>query len=198
MPLRVITRGLPVALLVVLAHPAEAEPPGRFEVSSLVGAHFFASNVELGVPNAPGTPHPRHSALLGGRLLYQFRKDFAIEAEVGFIPTTDSLAGDRLRVFAWRAHLVVPLGYEWGPLKSSLGAGGGGLTVRGPGDGTRHDRITNDTDLLVHWGVTGRLTLSPEVSLRLDLRHLLVPSTGDRRITNDFEAHAGVAFRFGP
>lgn len=187
------------------AGPADAQrrrppkpEPHKFEVSSITGAHLFAGDVELGVPDVLDTAHPEHSLLFGARFLWRFRRDFALELELVAAPTSDSAAGERHYVFGWRSHIVVPLGYKWGPLESQLVVGAGALTITGDGVAARRTEIGGDTDFVLHWGVTGRWRLSNNVHLRGDIRHLLPPSTQTTfPVTNDFEFQLGVAYRFG-
>lgn len=193
-------RAAAVAALLAAAPLAAASPPSddsRFEVSAFAGAHFFSSTVELGVPNRNESVHPQSGVGVGGRFRYWLAKSFAVEAELLAIPTEDSGAGARATVLGWRAHIVVPLGYFWGPLDSQVVAGFGALTVFGDGQRGDPNGIHDDTDPTFHWGVTGRWKIGPRLLIRGDLRHLLPPSTQLFPVTSDFEIQLGAAYRFG-
>jgi hypothetical protein len=189
------------ALLVASSASAQSKrlvEPHDWELSGMLGVHIFSDTVELGVPDTIDTAHPETGPTFGLRGLYKFRADFGVEVEVTMTPTEASIEGDSISVFGWRIHLVVPLGYKFWRFESQLVAGVGGITTTGDGVHARADEIASDTDLLPHWGVTGRLKLGDTWHLRADARHLLVPSTDfSFPFTNDFELSVGVAFRFG-
>ena len=164
----------------------------------MVGAHLFSETVELGVPDTIETAHPESSPLLGVRAMVRFRKDFGVEAELAVAPTRASVSQRDITVFGWRLHIVVPLGYRFWRFESQLVAGAGGLSTTGTGVHADPDEVASDTDLLFHWGVTGRIKLSPDLHIRGDARHLLPPSTDfSFPFTNNFEFAAGIAYRFG-
>nr|WP_239577414.1 OmpA family protein [Archangium primigenium] len=177
------------------ARAEERTPEGRLEAGLFGGVHFFSRNGELGVADYPGlVPSLRHSGLVGARLGYELRSRLWVEGELAAIPTSDTFAGTPVFVLGWRAH---GLFHFWNPgrwrpfVLAGLGAHSS-FTGR-----TGVDQVGNDSDFAFHWGLGLKYDLAPRLSLRADARHLLPPSRQGMGVTNDFELHAGLSYRFG-
>ncbi|WPB82127.1 OmpA family protein [Archangium violaceum] len=177
------------------ARAAGEEPEGNLEVGLFGGVHFFSKNGELGVADYPGlVPSLRNSGLVGGRLGYELFPRLWVEGELAAIPTSDTFAGQPVFVLGWRAQGLFHFwnAGRWRPfVLAGLGAhssftGRTGLT-----------QVENDSDFAFHWGLGLKYDLTPRLSLRGDARHLLPPSRESQGVTNDFELHLGLSYRFG-
>lgn len=171
---------------------------GRFELDALFGAHFFSTDLELGVlDQSMAAPSPAASpesfALAGVRAGVHFTRWLGLESEFVFIPTRDSFSGETVRVMGLRAHALLSL--PSGSVRPFLAGGIGALTVTGDGD--RVETIDDDTDFAYHWGAGIRFRLGRNVSLRLDGRHILAPSRKGDALAHDFEAMAALALTVG-
>ncbi|KFE67309.1 Outer membrane protein A precursor [Hyalangium minutum] len=171
------------------------EPQGHLEAGLFGGGHFFSKNGELGVADYPDlVPSLKNSGLLGARLGYALLPSLWVEGELAAIPTSDSLSDASVFVMGWRAHALFHF-WSSGRWRPFLAAGVGAhssFTGR-----TGVDQVENDTDFALHWGAGLKYDLTPRLSLRGDLRHLLPPSRQSRGVTHDFELQAGLSYRFG-
>ena len=177
-------------LLVPVAVPAVVGADTGFEAGLSLGGHVFSSNSELGGADEPEQPVVKSSFALGGRLGFALSSRFALEAEAAVIPTKSEKSGESATVFGFRGQARVNL--LTGKFRPYLVAGYGGQMLS-----TSAPELESDTDPAYHWGAGFALALSGSLDLRLDFRHLIVPDRTAAGATNDFEAGAGVAFRFG-
>jgi outer membrane protein OmpA-like peptidoglycan-associated protein/opacity protein-like surface antigen len=174
----------------VVVSPAMASAEPKLDASVAAGGHVFSTDVELGVTDMSSEPGPVSSGLLGGRIGYALVKRLAAEAEVVVIPTEDDVLGDAATVFGLRAHARVDL--LTGKVRPFVVAGAGLHVLRGGSP-----QMDDDEDKAYHWGGGLRVAITPRIDLRVDLRHLLVPDRTEGGATSDFEASAGVGFKFG-
>src|SRR5438552_510561 len=87
-----------------LAHADEAAAAGsdlpqngfQLELGLFGGAHVFAKDLELGVADMPGTPHPKLGAEVGLRVAATMLPWASLEGEAALIPTADSIHNYRL------------------------------------------------------------------------------------------------------
>lgn len=184
------------ALALLLVPPAaRAQARGELKVGLLLGGHLFANDVELGVPDLPNLAHSLDDTwMLGAHVGYAFTPTLTAEAELAAIPSRDNEAGRRVFVLGWRAHGLVHLPSA-GRVRPFLLAGVGALSSFGGGEG--FGEIMNDTDFVPHFGVGMKVDLVSQLSLRLDFRRLLPPSTRSKGVTQDTEFFAGISYRFG-
>jgi OOP family OmpA-OmpF porin len=179
-------------ILAILSAPALAlaGPLDRIDVSVAAGGHVFSDNVELGVDDFMDEPGPSSSALFGGRFAFAVIPRLAGEAELVLIPTKDDVAGDSAVVLGIRAQARFDI--LTGKLRPFVVAGYGGHVIRGGSP-----QMDDDADQAYHWGGGVRYALGRRLDLRVDFRHLIVPDRTETGATSDFEASAGVAFKFG-
>src|SRR4051812_42792312 len=79
----------------------------HFEAGVTGGAHFFAKDSELGVPDDPDSTGPKQVApAFGLRFGVVLHPMFQIEIEALGIPTKDRLFGQSLFALDWRGQLV--------------------------------------------------------------------------------------------
>jgi outer membrane protein OmpA-like peptidoglycan-associated protein/opacity protein-like surface antigen len=187
---RVLSAALVASPAIAAAQPTTPAKPGKLDVSVAAGGHVFSTDVELGVADMDVEPGPVSSGLVGGRIGYAVMKRLAAEAEVVFIPTEDDVLGDAASVFGLRAHARFDL--ITGKLRPFVVAGAGVHILRGGSP-----QMDDDADKAYHWGGGVRYAITPRLDLRIDLRHLVVPDRTEGGATSDFEASAGVGFRFG-
>jgi OOP family OmpA-OmpF porin len=184
-----------VALLLGLAGPAAAQEPARLELGTMVGAHLFADDLELGVWDAPDeATAPDSLALFGLRFGYMPGRWVGGEVEANFIPTSDRVFSNNVIAVGARAHVLAFLAKP-GKVRPFLVAGVGLLGIIGDGDGM--DTIEDDADFAPHWGAGVRVELGGGLALRVDGRHLLVPNTSDMGVAQDFELQVGLALAIG-
>ncbi len=151
---------------------------------------MFSSNSELGGADDPDQPVVESSFALGGRFGLSLSPRFALEAEATVIPTKSEKSGESATVFGFRGQARVNL--LTGKFRPFLVGGYGGAMLS-----TSAPELENDTDPAYHWGAGFALAVSRSMDLRLDFRHLIVPDRTSAGATSDFEAGAGVSFRFG-
>jgi OOP family OmpA-OmpF porin len=179
---------------------AENEPKlFQLELGAMVGGHFFANDLELGVADDPALPHPKTSVLMGLRAGIALHPLVSIEGEAVGIPTSDSINNYSAVIVGYRIHAlvnIVPGQLLQGKLTPFVLAGVGALSVAST-EGIAYGEIKKDTDMTVHAGVGARYRITPLIAARLDGRVLGVPNTTSKGLSPDFELSAGVAFFFG-
>jgi OOP family OmpA-OmpF porin len=106
------------------------------------------------------------------------------------IPTKDDVLGDHAMVYGLRLHARFDL--LTGRLRPFLVAGAGVHVLR-----SSSPQMSNDVDRAYHWGGGIRWALTDAIDVRLDARHLIVPDRTLNGATSDFEATAGITYRFG-
>jgi outer membrane protein OmpA-like peptidoglycan-associated protein len=134
-------------------------------------------------PSATTALLPTHSALVGGRLGFQFTPHLALEGEVAYLPMKSTAGGDN-QGLAWDVNLLVHLlTSDWTPV---LEAGGGAYHNLG-GD------LGVDADPRLHVGVGVRGMITSFMALRADVRDVI--SDGfDAGGSNNLELTAGLDF----
>lgn len=174
----------------MLLVPAAASAEVGVEAGLSLGGHVFSESSELGVADDAMQPGLDSGFLVGGRLGVLLGSRFAIEGEAVIVPTKSDASGDGATVIGLRAQ--ARLNVLTGSFRPFLVGGYGALMLR-----TGAVELESDSDQAYHWGAGFNLRLTPSLDLRLDLRHLVVPSRTAGGAANDFEAGAGVSFRFG-
>lgn len=172
---------------------AHAGPGSGLEIGGITGAHVFADDLELGVPDTANPDTPRSSALMGFRLGYQINRRVGVEGELVLVPTVDRAMGDTTYVIGYRAQGLFNL-KKTGRLRPFLVVGLGGMELAT----TRDDgEMRDDTDLAFHWGGGVTFALSHRLLLRFDARNLILPSNTDSGATDNYELMAGLTIGFG-
>lgn len=178
--------------------PAEQKPVWQdrpFEVSAILGGHFFSSSSALGRSSyaAPDSVI-QHSVLIGGRLGFGISRFFLLEGEFVAMPTKLESRIGQVLAYSGRAHLAFryPLGSQgrWQPF---ILAGGGAIGVR-PDPGLP---LQSEVLGTFHAGAGLRVNVAKWVGVRLDGRMLLVPETGVSSITQHWEVLGSVYARIG-
>src|SRR5262245_46342088 len=177
-----------IVLLSLIAATAAAEP--RIEVGAAVGGHAFSPQSELGVDDDMSLPGPASSIAIGARAAYVVIPHLAIEGEALAIPTRDTGAGDSALAFGLRAHVRYDI--LRGRIVPFVVAGAG-MHILEP----TSPQMKADADQSFHWGAGVRYALSALLDVRLDARHLIVPSRSFNGATSDFELTAGVTWHIG-
>jgi len=175
--------------------------PFSLELGLLAGAHFFADDLELGVPDAPGlVSSPEHGSEFGLRLGLGWRSQFAAEIEAASIPTKDRMAGLSTIITSYKAHALIH--FLSGRLRPFALAGGGLMQVastegaRGvgaiPGQGIQFRDL--DPEFHVGGGVT--YTVTDRIVVRFDARAMLLPDNQNGNSV-DWETLLGASYAFG-
>jgi opacity protein-like surface antigen len=100
--------------------------------------------------------------------------------------------GESIDVLGYRAQAAVDVAKN-GPVRAFVVAGAGVLDLLAGGVPTMQD----DTDLALHWGGGVAVAASPHLEIRVDGRHLVLPSIGDSGAASDVEVTAGLAYLVG-
>jgi outer membrane protein OmpA-like peptidoglycan-associated protein len=174
----------------------------HFEAGVTGGAHFFAKDSELGVPDDPGSTGPKQvSPAFGLRFGVVLHPMFQIEIEALGIPTKDRLFGQTLFALDWRGQLVyniAPGQLVHGRLTPFVLAGGGAQSlVSATSNPDPLAAQKGDTDVFFYGGVGAKYLVTDLVQLRLDGRAGGAPNTKAKGFSPEFEALASVAFVFG-
>jgi OOP family OmpA-OmpF porin len=174
----------------------------RFEVGVTGGAHFFAKDSELGVPDDPNSTGPNRVApAFGLRFGVVLHPMFAIELEGLGIPTKDRLFGQSLFIVDWRLNLVyniAPGQIANGHLIPFVLIGGGGQTlVSATQNSDPLAAQKGDTDVFLYGGAGLKYVLTDLLQLRLDGRAGAAPNTKKKGFSPEFEALASFVFTFG-
>jgi len=171
------------------------------EAGLFSGAHFFADDLELGVPDAPGlVSSPQHGAQFGLRLGVRWRSWFSAELEAASIPTKDRLDGIGTIITAYKAHALVY--FLQGPLRPFALLGGGLMHVasteglRGMGTIRGQGIQFTDIDPEIHAGAGVKYNFSDRIAARFDARAVLLPDYA-RGTTVDWETLLGFSYSFG-
>jgi OOP family OmpA-OmpF porin len=175
----------------------------RFEVGVTGGAHFFAKDSELGVPDDPNSDGPsRVAPAFGLRFGVVLHPMFAIEVEGLGIPTKDRLFGQSLFILDWRLNLVyniAPGQIAGGHLIPFVLIGGGGQSLLSvsPANSNPLAEQKGDTDAFFYGGAGLKYELTDLLQLRIDARAGAAPNTKKQDFSPEFEALASLVFTFG-
>jgi hypothetical protein len=176
-----------------LALPVPALAGGELAVGVTTGGHMFADDLELGVADAPGQGAPASGVLVGARLGVRLIPHLSLEGELVLIPTTERTSGESIEVLGYRAQVAVDL-LRSGPVRSFLVGGAGVLDLAASDVPTMQD----DTDIALHWGAGAGVSLTGNLEVRFDARHLLLPDISESGASSDFELTAGLSYLFTP
>ncbi len=186
-----------------LAHaddaPAESNLPQKgfqLELGLFGGAHIFAKDLELGVADMPGTPHPKLGGEVGLRVAATMLPWVSLEGEAALIPTADSIHNYRLYLATYKFHVLVHLLH--GPLRPFVLAGIDWiLQVASAQPNPGPTEIATDTDFGFHFGVGAKYALMRQLDARVDARLVMAPNTGHNSDSADWEFLGGLTYRFG-
>jgi len=183
-----------IFLFLPIAHAGMPE----MEVGAFVGGHFFSPDIGLGRDYVPFHYYNQiqHGVVVGPRFSVGLHPHFALEAEVGFVPTTTVTGLARAFVLDWRMHGLVHI--LTGKIRPFVTFGLGGLSLFS----TNHARLHDDTDLELHAGIGSKFDVYKNFGLRLDGRVIFAygrngnPAFAVTPYPN-FEALIGAYWRFG-
>jgi outer membrane protein OmpA-like peptidoglycan-associated protein len=164
----------------------------KVELGVTGGYHWFANDLELGVPDSLTAPSPKSSPTFGLRVGLVLHPMFVIEGEALGMPTRDNKQDDRLFVSALRLHLRYNL-VLGGPFTPFVLAGVGGSSILS----SSNPAIKRDTDTNFYVGLGARYAITPLVHVRVDGRLLSAPNTKDNGASADWELTAGVGVTLG-
>ncbi len=184
-----LAAGFAVSLIPFAAH-------ANVEVGGTAGIHVFSDENELGVSDVPDASSERNSALFGLRLGVFFGDMIGVEGEIGVIPSESRDEVFDIWNLTYRAHLVAQFRAADPAVKlvPFVLAGAGAVQVvdtKGP------DVISEDTDPAFYVGVGAKYRVDNGWGLRADGRILMVPSSEDDGITQDFELLLSIYKEFG-
>jgi outer membrane protein OmpA-like peptidoglycan-associated protein len=192
-----VARRLPLALAALAAvtlasTAAQAQYRPKFSLEFTAGGHVFDKKIDLGVPMLGGNSDlARSTVAVGLRFGWEFFKGLSLELEVLGLPTTTRDSQADVMLLAYRAQLMYKL--LSGPVQPFVLAGYGGLTSWSSNDAV----VPNGTLGLAHFGVGAKFPMGNGWGLRVDLRGLLPPATGDKTVGFDFEFLFSAYLAFG-
>ncbi len=164
----------------------------KVELGVTGGYHWFANDLELGVPDDRTAPSPKSSPTFGIRVGLVLHPMFVIEGEALGMPTKDNQQSDRLFISALRLHLRYNI-LTGTPVTPFVLAGVGGTSILS----SKNPAISRDTDTNFYVGAGVRFALNPRFHLRLDGRLLAAPNTKDNGSSADWEVTAGFGVTLG-
>ena len=167
----------------------------QLELGLFGGVHFFASNLELGVADGPGVPHPKTGAEFGLRAAATLLPWLSIEGELAGIPSADSIHNYSLFLMTYKLHALVHLMH--GPVRPFVLAGIGWMQVASHQPDPGPTEIGPDTDFDFHAGVGIKYAVTNKIDLRADARVVFLPNTGHNTDSADVELLGGATMRFG-
>jgi len=167
----------------------------QLELGLFGGAHIFAKDLELGVADMPGAPHPKLGSEIGLRAAVVMLPWVALEGEAALIPTADSIHNYRLYLATYKLHVLVHLLH--GPLRPFVLAGVDWMQVASSQPNPGPTEIGPDTDFGFHFGVGAKYALMRQLDARVDARLVLAPNTGHNTDSADWEFLGGLTYRFG-
>jgi OOP family OmpA-OmpF porin len=177
------------------AASAPAKEGFQLELGLLGGVHFFSSKLELGVPDALTSPHPKTGAEFGLRVAAGFLPWLALEGEAAAIPSADSIHNYSIWLMTYKLHALVHLMH--GNFRPFVLAGVGWMQVASHQPDPGPTEIGSDTDMDFHAGVGVKYALTSQIDLRGDARVVFLPNTSKNKDSADFELLGAVAYRFG-
>jgi outer membrane protein OmpA-like peptidoglycan-associated protein len=173
----------------------------RVQLGITGGYHWFAHNLELGVPDETGAASPKSAPVFGLRLGLMLNSMFVIEGEALLIPTHDNLADASVLISAERIHLrfnIAPGAIAHGAVIPFILAGVGASTVLSSSGGNGALAIQKgDTDANFYVGGGVMFALNRLLHLRLDGRVLAAPNTNNDGFSPEYELTAGIGITLG-
>ena len=198
----------PAAQPAAAARPAGAADPAagssapsgkkegfQLELGLFGGAHIFANNLELGVPDAAASPHPKTGAEFGLRVAGTLLPWLSLEGEVAGIPSADSVHNYSIWLMTYKVHALVHLMH--GNLRPFVLAGVNWMQVASNQPEPGPTEIGPDTDFGLHAGAGVKYAVTDQIDLRGDARVVFLPNTNHNSDSADLELLAGASFRFG-
>ena len=165
------------------------------------GYHWFAHNLELGVPDNPDAASPKSSPAFGIRVGVMLNPMFVIEGEALLMPTHDNKANASVLISAERIHLrfnIAPGAIAHGVVTPFILAGVGASTVLSSKAGSSALAIqSGDTDANFYAGAGVMFALNKLLHLRIDGRVLAAPNTTKDGFSPDYELTAGFGVTLG-
>jgi outer membrane protein OmpA-like peptidoglycan-associated protein/opacity protein-like surface antigen len=193
-----VVAGPGVARAAESAAPPAAEGPKegfQLELGLFGGVHIFASNLELGVADGAGVPHPKTGGEFGLRAAATLLPWLSLEGEVAGIPSADSVNDYSIFLMTYKLHALVHLLH--GPVRPFVLAGIGWMQVASSQPNPGPFEIGPDTDFDLHAGVGVKYAVTDKIDLRADARVVFLPNTGHNSDSADVELLAGGSYRFG-
>ncbi len=173
----------------------------RVQLGITGGYHWFAKDLELGVPDQSGAASPKSSPAFGLRLGLMLNPMFVIEGEALLMPTHDNIANASVLISAERIHLrfnIAPGAIAHGVVTPFILAGVGASTVLSSSGGSGALAIQKgDTDANFYAGAGVMFALSKLLHLRLDGRVLAAPNTTKDGFSPDYELTVGFGVTLG-
>ena len=173
----------------------------RVQLGITGGYHWFAHNLELGVPDNTDAASPKSSPAFGIRLGVMLNSMFVIEGEALLMPTHDNIANASALISAERIHLrfnIAPGAIAHGVVTPFILAGVGASTVLSSSGGSGQLAIQkNDTDANFYAGAGVMFAVTKLLHLRLDGRVLAAPNTKSDGFSPDYELTAGIGVTLG-
>src|SRR5450432_4034328 len=173
----------------------------KVQLGVMGGYHWFAHNLELGVPDDSSAASPKSSPAFGLRLGLMLNPMFVIEGEALLMPTHDNKADASVYISAERIHLrfnIAPGAIAHGAVTPFILAGVGASSVLSSKGGTGALAIqSGDSDANFYAGAGVMLGLSRLWHLRLDGRVLAAPNTNKDGFSPDYELTAGIGVTLG-
>jgi outer membrane protein OmpA-like peptidoglycan-associated protein/opacity protein-like surface antigen len=173
----------------------------KVQLGVLGGYHWFAHDLELGVPDDSSAASPKSSATFGIRIGLQLNPMFVIEGQAQLMPTHDNKANASVYISAERLQLrfnIAPGAIAHGAVTPFIFAGVGGSTVLSSKGGSSQLAIqSGDTDANFFGGAGVMFALSKLVHLRLDGAVLAAPNTTKDGFSPDYELTLGIGVTLG-
>ena len=173
----------------------------RVQLGITGGYHWFANNLELGVPDNADAASPKSAPAFGIRVGLMLDPMFVIEGEALLMPTHDNKADASVLISAERIHLrfnIAPGAIAHGAVTPFILAGVGASTVLSSSGGTNQLAIQKgDTDGNFYAGAGVMFAVTKLVHLRLDGRVLAAPNTKKDGFSPEYELTAGVGITLG-
>ncbi len=173
----------------------------RVQLGITGGYHWFAHDLELGVPDDANAASPKSSVAFGIRVGLMLDPMFVIEGEALMMPTHDNKADASVLISAERIHLrfnIAPGAIAHGAVTPFILAGVGASTVLSSSGGNSQLAIQKgDTDANFYAGAGVMFAVTKLLHLRLDGRVLAAPNTTKDGFSPDYELTAGVGVTLG-
>src|SRR3954468_18687019 len=173
----------------------------RVQLGITGGYHWFAHDLELGVPDKTDAASPKSAPAFGIRVGLMLNSMFVIEGEALLMPTHDNVADASALISAERLHLrfnIAPGAIAHGAVTPFILAGVGASTVLSSSGGNGQNAIQKgDTDANFYAGAGVMFAVTKLLHLRLDGRVLAAPNTKSDGFSPDYELTVGVGVTLG-